>query len=376
MPEIQTFTTIRGRPGIIYEGFRYRRDRELGSGRVTWRCLSKSCSTTIRTNLEVDKVVGIHGKHSHAVPLLENVILTSPKEMESQKSPCCEPNNSRNSDSFLTSTPLPPSGSALERENIILRERISVLEEQWSAAVDRSIMLDKRLLEITENRVDAAVQTVRNHSTLAPNVHYEDIKRFLENKWLTDTEIDNVLNYLSQSYLNFHALNPSVVSLILNDKSVDLSFLKSHIYEKKIIAFVVNDSDPANNVEGSHWSLLIYDSIDGKFYNFDSMQGYNINPTKLLVSRLESIFDVNGFYNIPCFQQSNNYDCGVHVLANLELFLKYRNKWEVVTVTKFDFLNTGFDSVSFRWRLFRIIRDATDPVLVYIPENFSPEKFT
>jgi hypothetical protein len=363
MSKILTFSTKRGRPGIMYKGFKYRRDRVLGSGRIAWRCLFKSCSTTIRTNAEVNRVISVHGEHSHSSPLLTDVIPTSSREAESPESSSCGPDGSCSSDCFLTSTPLPLVSSVLERENTILRERNAVLEEQWNAAVDRSIMLDKRIMEMGENRIDTATQTNFNSSKLLPSVLYEGIKRFLKDEWLTDDDIGHFLNYMRQCYKNFHALDPSVVSFILNDKSLDLSFLKRHLLEKNIIAFIVNNYNASliNNSGGSHWSLLVYDSIDEKFYNFDSIQGCNDGSTKTLIDRLRSIFETKEVYHVSCLQQSNNYDCGIHTLANLELLLKYRSKHEIKSVSEFDFSNISFDAIKFRWRLFKIISNTLNP---------------
>jgi hypothetical protein len=72
---------------------------------------------------------------------------------------------------FQTSTPLRATDTDLEIENRFLKQQMSVLQEQWSAAVDRSIMMDKRFMDMKENKLDIGTQTI-NHSSVSSSCSF------------------------------------------------------------------------------------------------------------------------------------------------------------------------------------------------------------
>ncbi|RZF45709.1 hypothetical protein LSTR_LSTR005004 [Laodelphax striatellus] len=66
MSAIKRFITQQKKPGIQYNGFKYRRDGRRSDGRVVWRCLKSSCSAFIRTDSDEAKVLTVVGYHNHS----------------------------------------------------------------------------------------------------------------------------------------------------------------------------------------------------------------------------------------------------------------------------------------------------------------------
>jgi Ulp1 family protease len=91
-----------------------------------------------------------------------------------------------------------------------------------------------------------------------------------------------------------------------------------------IIFPVNNNKDVSQAGGGSHWSLLVYNTLDNTFYHYDSCSNMNESAALELATSLQqsgggvlSSSKVEWCRHTP--QQSNNYDCGVHVLMTSRL---------------------------------------------------------
>ena len=76
---------------------------------------------------------------------------------------------------------------------------------------------------------------------------------------------------------------------------------------------------------GSHWSLLMFSKQARKYFHFDSSSGMNNDPARKLASNMHSYLmskmPIEDRYSlqsrqVPVAQQTNGYDCGVHLLCN------------------------------------------------------------
>mmetsp|Transcript_29966 Transcript_29966/g.52595 ORF Transcript_29966/g.52595 Transcript_29966/m.52595 type:complete len:151 (+) Transcript_29966:334-786(+) len=91
--------------------------------------------------------------------------------------------------------------------------------------------------------------------------------------------------------------------------------------------------------QGSHWSLLVYDSVQRKFFYYDSHQGSNRRAAMRLAHKLsavlpspdkkeskklkksegQSVVVVKStppvLVEVQCPQQTNGYDCGLYLLC-------------------------------------------------------------
>ncbi|OMJ24489.1 NEDD8-specific protease 2 [Smittium culicis] len=154
-------------------------------------------------------------------------------------------------------------------------------------------------------------------------------KTVKDGEWLLDSIIGFYFEYLSQT-LNLEArkillFQPSIAHLIAQASEIE--------YAKEALPPEVNDMDylflPTNNgdsenVNGSHWSLLVYEKSNNIFRYYDSLKKANLEPTRILVERLCILFDCEKTNLIieKSEQQYNDSDCGVYLLLFAETLIK------------------------------------------------------
>ncbi|XP_039297804.1 uncharacterized protein LOC120354534 [Nilaparvata lugens] len=63
--EIKKFKTQRGAIAIEIDGYKFRKDRAMANGRVSFRCLKIGCSMTLKTNAEMENVLETNRSHNH-----------------------------------------------------------------------------------------------------------------------------------------------------------------------------------------------------------------------------------------------------------------------------------------------------------------------
>jgi hypothetical protein len=175
--------TSKGNDAVLHNGYKFRKDRELNSGEISWRCIKKTCRSTIKTSSALLITRDSTNPHNHSLlDCRQNVSFSSVASSSpaSDTGPCMEATVDLNLSRISSmqrkpeenqcvscSTPNSmhcsvnvPTYEELKSENETLKEKIVTLREQWSAMVDRSIDLDRRLLELEEYRgVDVSCQT-------------------------------------------------------------------------------------------------------------------------------------------------------------------------------------------------------------------------
>jgi hypothetical protein len=99
-----------------------------------------------------------------------------------------------------------------------------------------------------------------------------------------------------------------------------------------LVLFPVNNSeDPSSPASGSHWSLLAYTAAGRRFVHFDSSRGTNAAAARRVATVMRPVLEGSSeaaAASTPLVveepsttpQQSNAYDCGVHMLAAMEHF--------------------------------------------------------
>lgn len=102
---------------------------------------------------------------------------------------------------------------------------------------------------------------------------------------------------------------------------------------KEIITVAVNNATDPSQPGGTHWSLLVYSSQANTFYHLDSSSGMNNSDARMLSKKIYhylkscdksgKVTDPLSFLEVPgILQQSNGYDCGIHLLANAKHAVK------------------------------------------------------
>ncbi|PZC74464.1 hypothetical protein B5X24_HaOG207821 [Helicoverpa armigera] len=161
------------------------------------------------------------------------------------------------------------------------------------------------------------------HSIL---LHQSDIQLLTGPHWLNDTIISFYFEYLEENvFKNAKELlfvSPEVTQCIKMVREDEIgTFLEPlGVSKKQFVFFALNDNDTPDMAGGSHWSLLVYSKPERCFFHLDSSYVSNHKPAWELASHLIPYLskDTINFVTKECLQQSNGYDCGVHVICNAE----------------------------------------------------------
>ena len=90
---MESSTTNRGKPGLLYEGFRYRKQKDTKETRL-WRCVKKACNARCKTDLDETMILGGRFEHSHAEEddrTLERQVLRQTCKKKATEEPCEKP---------------------------------------------------------------------------------------------------------------------------------------------------------------------------------------------------------------------------------------------------------------------------------------------
>ncbi|XP_026470261.1 sentrin-specific protease 8-like [Ctenocephalides felis] len=156
--------------------------------------------------------------------------------------------------------------------------------------------------------------------------------------WLNDTLISFYLEYLEkvayagENYLLFVSPEVTQCIKIISNNEVDIFLAPLKVEKRQFIFFVVNDNNSAA-IGGSHWSLLVYSRPETCFFHFDSSLGCNRAPAYNIARVLAEYLTANPgllVEDVTTLQQDNGYDCGVHVLCNIDLVADHISKYNKV----------------------------------------------
>lgn len=143
--------------------------------------------------------------------------------------------------------------------------------------------------------------------------------------WLNDQIISFYLEYLEHVTFKGNTqmlfVSPEVVQCIkLVSKHEMAIFLDPlNASTKPFIFFPLNDNDE-DRAGGCHWSLLVFSRSEQTFVHYDSLKSRNQAHCDKFVRNLAHGLGCPEFEikSGECLQQSNSYDCGIHVLCNIE----------------------------------------------------------
>ncbi|KAL6258062.1 hypothetical protein P5V15_009979 [Pogonomyrmex californicus] len=152
------------------------------------------------------------------------------------------------------------------------------------------------------------------------------------NDWLNDIIIGFYFEYLNQQYKKngksrLLFIGPEVAQLLkmqnFSQYDIFLDPIEARSYD--FIFFPLNDCD-SNEAGGSHWSLLVYSSMEMMCYHFDSSSNINSFSAKKLARKLIKYFlnkQEKRYIEMDCPQQNNSYDCGLYVLCLAEVISRH-----------------------------------------------------
>lgn len=156
-----------------------------------------------------------------------------------------------------------------------------------------------------------------------------DINLLRGPRWLNDQIISFYLEYLeNRTYKNHNDIlfvSPEVVQCIKlvsrTEMGIFLEPLKA--MEKNFIILPLNDNEE-DRAGGGHWSLLVFSRPEQTFFHYDSFERNNFHHCYQFVRELAHGVGCADFelQSCECLQQSNGYDCGIHVLCNIDCIAK------------------------------------------------------
>lgn len=157
--------------------------------------------------------------------------------------------------------------------------------------------------------------------------------------WLNDKIISFYFEYLEKiAYKDedkFLFISPEVTQCLKICPSEDLSVFLDPLQVKKrdFVFLALNDCVEVDFPGGTHWSLLVYSKPEDTFFHFDSLSGRNFKQAWKLAANLFryiSSDDRGDFQELDSLQQGNGYDCGIHVLCNVDLIVDFCAKYNKI----------------------------------------------
>lgn len=141
-----------------------------------------------------------------------------------------------------------------------------------------------------------------------------------KDKWVDDTILNSYFSAMEENMARSDVLflGPSVtLTLKFGTPHSCLEILKLTSYlECNYVFLCLSDCSVANEEDGgSHWSLLFINKIENKAYHFDSVHLMNRSAAIVVASNL-GVGDGSRVIEMPCIQQRQHFECGIHVLAN------------------------------------------------------------
>ncbi|CAG4951958.1 unnamed protein product [Colias eurytheme] len=167
------------------------------------------------------------------------------------------------------------------------------------------------------------------HETL---LHQSDVELLTGPHWLNDTIISFYFEYLEKVKFSdsndILFVSPEVTQCIkmVSTEEIKIFLEPLNIEAKKFVFFALNDNSSPDTAGGSHWSLLVYSKVENCFFHLDSSSGSNHNVAWDFASHLMTYLsraDLINFVDKECVQQSNGYDCGIHVICNTERLAEF-----------------------------------------------------
>lgn len=160
------------------------------------------------------------------------------------------------------------------------------------------------------------------HNTL---LRSDDVKLLMGPHWLNDIIISFYLEYLEQVVFkensNLLFVSPEVVQCLkfVSRQEMDIFLEPLNAKKKLFIFFPFNDNNEVK-AGGNHWSLLVFSRPESTFFHFDSLNSESLRSCVPFVCELAAAIDCPEFnlQSGECAKQTNGYDCGVHVLANVD----------------------------------------------------------
>lgn len=190
-----------------------------------------------------------------------------------------------------------------------------------------------------DRHTDIHRDMMADHNRIVLNFHNtllreSDVNLLMGAHWLNDQIISFYLEYLEQVvFQNTRGLlfiSPDVVQCLKfvcrDEMSIFLEPLNA--VGKSFIFLPLNDNNEVK-AGGNHWSLLVFSRPESTFFYYDSLSsGTSLRSLRPFLLELAAAIDCPEFdiRQGDCVKQNNSYDCGIHVLCNVECLARRAQK--------------------------------------------------
>lgn len=170
------------------------------------------------------------------------------------------------------------------------------------------------------------------HNTL---LRESDVNLLMGPHWLNDQIISFYLEYLEKNvFQNTRGLlfiSPEVVQCLKFVSRQEMSIFLEPLNAKgkSFIFLPLNDNNEVK-AGGNHWSLLVFSRPESTFYYYDSLSsGTSLRSFRPFLLELAAAIDCPEFdvRQGDCVKQNNSYDCGIHVVCNVECLARRTLKY-------------------------------------------------
>lgn len=201
-----------------------------------------------------------------------------------------------------------------------LTSKVEHLKETLKLLSKEKLTIEQEISKLKD------AKTSYMNDTLARSIELDD-------KWLDDFYIqgyfDSLQDDISKHRKDTILIGPTVSQLLKLSSPYEVIYtLTNLLFDQINFAFfcINNQTEKLNNPsstakvfkQGCHWTLLMYSRPHKTFYHYDSIKGLNSKHAQRLARNINPDFK---FVEMETKQQTNNYECGLHVLVNAKIEL-------------------------------------------------------
>lgn len=206
---------------------------------------------------------------------------------------------------------------SIKKYNSIMQENEALIQKQ------RKLKLKMELLEGELKSKNATIAHLNrklravSDDCLGPTSQKTESWR--KDKWADDSVLSDYFSAMADSVSTDEILflGPSATAVIkLGSSEMSVECLeRTSFYKCKYVFLCINNSDSVDVEDsGSHWSLLFVERLNNTAYHFDSLSPMNHSSAQMVAGNLG--ISKSKLISMPCIQQKQSFECGIHVLAN------------------------------------------------------------
>lgn len=212
-----------------------------------------------------------------------------------------------------------------------LEDKLRISKSDCDSLLVNNNNLLKELNKVRHLNESLVVENSNKDSTISKlkinlNIAREEIsdletnKSWGKDKWVDDTTLNAYFSAMEENIArnDILFLGPSITLTLkfgTPDSCLEVLKLTSYL-DCNYVFLCLSDCSVTNEEDGgSHWSLLFINKVEKKAYHFDSVHLMNRSAAIAVAGNL-GLDDVSRVIEMPCIQQRQNFECGIHVLAN------------------------------------------------------------